>query len=284
MLPPSAASKSASANPREDAADGDRSGLPQARTSATAPGHKIFPYLLRNLTIERADQVWTSDITYIPTARGFLYRAAVMDWFAPRILAWRLSITLGVDFCINALEEALRPYGRPEIFKSDRVSQFTSDALTHVPTTNGIAISMDGKGLWRDNVFVERFWRTVKYEEGVPQGLRERRRGAFVDLTLRSSGARPIKPIMPRRPSVWQHNARSAGSASNLTRAASPTPEVDSKRETTRTGLLTERLQIQLVKLVRNSGSISHPGRSSTYRRGDSVQRTGATANIATRD
>jgi putative transposase len=135
------------------------------RTSIFAPGHKIFPYLLRDLTIERANQVWASDITYIPMARGFLYLTAVMDWFARRILAWRLSITLGVDFCIDALEEAVRLYGRPEIFNSDQGSQFTSDTFTHVLITNGIAISMDGKGSWRDNVFVERFWRTVKYEE-----------------------------------------------------------------------------------------------------------------------
>jgi putative transposase len=135
------------------------------RTSTPAPGHKIFPYLLRDLAIERSNQVWASDITYIPMARGFLYFAPVMDWFARRILAWRLSVTLGVDFCIDALEEALRLHGRPEIFNSDQGSQFTSDAFTHVLITNGITISMDGKGSWRDNVFVERFWRTVKYEE-----------------------------------------------------------------------------------------------------------------------
>jgi putative transposase len=135
------------------------------RTSNPAPGHKIFPYLLRGLVIDRANQVWASDITYIPMARGFLYLGAVMDWFARRILAWRLSITLGVDFCIEALEEALRLYGRPEIFNSDQGSQFTSDSFTDILITNGIAISMDGKGSWWDNVFVERFWRTVKYEE-----------------------------------------------------------------------------------------------------------------------
>ena len=135
------------------------------RTSAPAPGHKIFPYLLRGVTIDRANQVWASDITYIPMARGFLYLAAVMDWFARRILAWRLSITLGGEFCIEAIEEALRLHGTPEIFNSDQGSQFTSDALTDILITNGIAISMDGKGSWRDNVFVERFWRTVKYEE-----------------------------------------------------------------------------------------------------------------------
>jgi len=135
------------------------------RTSNPAPGHKIFPYLLRGMTIDRANQVWASDITYIPMARGFLYLAGVMDWFARRILTWRLSITLGTEFCIDAVDEALRLYGRPEIFNSDQGSQFTSDAFTDILITNGIVISMDGKGSWRDNVFVERFWRTLKYEE-----------------------------------------------------------------------------------------------------------------------
>src|SRR5262245_23674950 len=135
------------------------------RTSAPAPGHKIYPYLLRGLTIDRANQVWASDITYIRMARGFVYLAAVMDWSARRILAWRLSITLGVDFCIEALEEALRLYGRPDIFNSDQGSQFTSDPFTDILITRDITISMDGKGAWRDNVFVERFWRTLKYEE-----------------------------------------------------------------------------------------------------------------------
>jgi putative transposase len=135
------------------------------RTSNPAPGHKIFPYLLRDLTIDRVNQVWASDITYIPMARGFVYLTAVMDWFARRILAWRLSITLGVDFCIEAVDEALRLHGRPEIFNTDQGSQFTSDAFTDLLISKGIAISMDGKGSWRDNVFIERFWRTVKYEE-----------------------------------------------------------------------------------------------------------------------
>ena len=135
------------------------------RTSKPAPGHKIFPYLLRGVTIDRANQVWASDITYIPMARGFLYLAGVMDWFARRVLAWRLSITLGVEFCIDAVDEALHLYGSPEIFNSDQGSQFTSDAFTDILIKNGIAISMDGKGSWRDNVFVERFWRTLKHEE-----------------------------------------------------------------------------------------------------------------------
>src|SRR5262245_18567748 len=135
------------------------------RTSKPAPGRKIFPYLLRGLTIDRANQVWASDSTYIRMERGFVYLAAVMDWFARRTLAWRLSIPLGEDFCGDAVDEALRLDGSPEIFNTDQGSQFTSDAFTQVLIANGIDISMDGKGAWRDNVFIERFWRTLKYEE-----------------------------------------------------------------------------------------------------------------------
>jgi putative transposase len=134
-------------------------------TSKTAPGHKIFPYLLRGLTIDRPNQVWSTDITYIPMARGFVYLCAVMDWFARRILAWRLSNTMESEFCVEVLEDALAKYGRPEIFNSDQGSQFSGTAFTGVLIKNEIAISMDGKGAWRDNVFVERFWRSIKYEE-----------------------------------------------------------------------------------------------------------------------
>ena len=134
-------------------------------TSKPAPGHKIYPYLLRDLPVTRPDQVWAMDITYVPMARGFVYLAAVIDWFSRRVLAWRLSITLEAAFCVEALEEALARHGRPEIFNTDQGSQFTGGAFTGVLTRNGIAISMDGKGAWRDNVFVERLWRSVKYEE-----------------------------------------------------------------------------------------------------------------------
>ena len=137
----------------------------RANTSKPGPGHRIYPYLLRGLTIERPNQVWATDITYIPMARGFVYLAAVMDWFARRILAWRLSNTMEVSFCIDAVEEALANYGPPQIFNSDQGSQFTSAQFTGLLIDNGIEISMDGKGAWRDNVFVERFWRTIKYEE-----------------------------------------------------------------------------------------------------------------------
>jgi putative transposase len=134
-------------------------------TSKPAPGHEIYPYLLRDLPVTRPDQVWAMDITYVPMARGFVYLAAVIDWFSRRVLAWRLSITLEAAFCVEALEEALARHGRPEIFNTDQGSQFTGGAFTGVLTRNGIAISMDGKGAWRDNVFVERLWRSVKYEE-----------------------------------------------------------------------------------------------------------------------
>jgi putative transposase len=134
-------------------------------TSKPAQGHKIYPYLLRGMKIERPNQVWAMDITYIPMARGFVYLAAVVDWFSRRVLAWRLSITLEVEFCIEAVEEALVRHGTPKIFNTDQGSQFTSVAFTGLLQENGIAISMDGKAAWRDNVFVERLWRSVKYEE-----------------------------------------------------------------------------------------------------------------------
>jgi putative transposase len=134
-------------------------------TSKPVPGHKIYPYLLRFVAVERPNQAWAMDITYIPMARGFVYLAAVVDWFSRRVLSWRVSITMEVEFCLEAVEEALAKHGRPEIFNTDQGSQFTSAAFTGVLLDNAIAISMDGKGSWRDNVFVERLWRSVKYEE-----------------------------------------------------------------------------------------------------------------------
>ena len=134
-------------------------------TSKPAPGHKIYPYLLRSVSIGRPNQVWAMDITYIPMARGFVYLAAVVDWFSRRVLAWRLSITLEVEFCLEAVEEALVRHGKPEIFNTDQGSQFTSADFTGLLLKHAIAISMDGKGSWRDNVFVERLWRSIKYEE-----------------------------------------------------------------------------------------------------------------------
>jgi putative transposase len=134
-------------------------------TSKPCPGHKVYPYLLRGLTVDRPNQVWSMDITYIPMAKGFVYLAAVMDWFSRRVLAWRVSITMEVDFCLDAVEEALVRHGKPDIFNTDQGSQFSSAAFTGLLLDNEIAISMDGRGAWRDNVFVERLWRSVKYEE-----------------------------------------------------------------------------------------------------------------------
>jgi len=134
-------------------------------TSKRHPAHPVYPYLLRGLKIDRPNQVWAMDITYIPMARGFVYLAAVVDWYSRRILAWRLSITLDTAFCIEAIEEAMRRHGKPEIFNTDQGCQFTSEPFTRVLKAAGIAISMDGKGCWRDNVCVERLWKTIKYEE-----------------------------------------------------------------------------------------------------------------------
>src|SRR6201989_1699846 len=135
------------------------------RTTKPEPGHKIYPYLLRGIEITRPNQVWAMDITYIPMARGFVYLAVVLDWFSRRVLSWRLSITMEAAFCVETLEDALARHGKPDIFNTDQGSQFTSAAFTGVLTDHGIAISMDGKAASRDNVFVERLWRSVKYEE-----------------------------------------------------------------------------------------------------------------------
>jgi putative transposase len=138
---------------------------PKRRTSLPDRGHKIYPYLLRDMTIDRPNQVWCADICYIPMARGFLYLVAIMDWASRRVLSWRLSNTMDTDFCVDALEEALGRYGTPEIFNTDQGAQFTSDSFTRVLLDAGVRISMDGKGRWIDNVFIERLWRSLKYEE-----------------------------------------------------------------------------------------------------------------------
>lgn len=134
-------------------------------TSKPAPGNKVYPYLLKNLAITRPNQVWAMDISYIPMAKGFVYLCAVVDWFSRRVLSWRLSITLETAFCIEAVEEALSRYGKPDIFNTDQGSQFTSIDFIKVLKDADISISMDGKRAWRDNVFVERLWRSIKYEE-----------------------------------------------------------------------------------------------------------------------
>ncbi len=135
------------------------------KTTRRHPGHKVYPYLLRNLAVTRSNQAWAMDITYIPMARGFVYLAAVVDWYSRRVLSWKVSTTMDVYFCLEAVEEAMEHHGKPEIMNTDQGSQFTSQAFTGLLKGNGIQISMDGKGAWRDNVFVERLWRSLKYEE-----------------------------------------------------------------------------------------------------------------------
>jgi putative transposase len=135
------------------------------RTTKPEPGHKIYPYLLRGLEITRPNQVWAMDITYIPMAKGFVFLAVVLDWATRRVLSWRVSITMEAAFCVETLEDALARHGKPQIFNTDQGSQFTGAAFTRVLAAHDIKISMDGKGAWRDNVFVERLWRSVKYEE-----------------------------------------------------------------------------------------------------------------------
>ena len=138
---------------------------PKRRTSAPGRGHKIYPYLLGGVTVERPNQVWACDICYIPMAKGFMYLVAIMDWYSRRVLSWRVSNTLDTEFCVEALEEALSRHGAPEVFNTDQGAQFTSEAFTGVLKAHDVAISMDGKGRWLDNVFVERLWRSVKYED-----------------------------------------------------------------------------------------------------------------------
>jgi putative transposase len=134
-------------------------------TSKGHPDHKVYPYLLRGLTIDRPNQVWCADITYIPMAKGFVYLVAVMDWFSRRVLSWRVSITMETDFCVEALREAAELYGQPEIFNTDQGVQFTSAAFVDELASRGVRISMDGKGRYLDNIFIERLWRSLKYED-----------------------------------------------------------------------------------------------------------------------
>ncbi len=153
---------------------------PKRRLSELNPAHKVYPYLLRGKSITAAGQVWCADITYLPMARGFCYLTAVMDWASRRVLSFRLSNTLEASFCIEALTEALSRYGAPQIFNTDQGCQFTSEGFTSVLRQAGVAISMDGRGRWMDNVFIERLWRSVKYEEvylkgyeNIPEARRE---------------------------------------------------------------------------------------------------------------
>jgi putative transposase len=178
---------------------------PKPRTTKPAPGHKIFPYLLRGLAIDRPNQVWAADITYIPIGRGFLYLVAIIDWASRAVLAWRLSNTMDTSFCVAALEEALARFGRPEIFNTDQGSQFTSSAFTG--TLAGIRISMDGRGRWMDNVFIERLWRSLKYEDVYLKGYadgREAHAGISMWISFYNS-RRPHQALGNRTPmAVWR--------------------------------------------------------------------------------
>jgi putative transposase len=180
---------------------------PKPRTTKPAPGHKIYPYLLRDMLIERPNQVWAADITYIPIGTGFLYLVAVIDWASRAVLAWRLSNTMDSSFCVNALEEALARFGQPEIFNTDQGSQFTGAAFTGVLAAAGIRISMDGRGRWMDNVFIERLWRSLKYEEVYLKGYADGHEArAGIGSWIRFyNGRRPHQALGHRPPmTVWR--------------------------------------------------------------------------------
>jgi putative transposase len=180
---------------------------PKPRTSTPAPGHKIYPYLLRDMVLDRPNQAWAADITYLPMARGFLYLVAILDWASRAVLAWRLSNTMDVSFCLDALDEALARFGRPEIFNTDQGSQFTSAAFTGRLEAAGIRISMDGRGRWLDNVFIERLWRSLKYEEVHLKAYadgREARAGISAWMTFYNV-RRPHQALGNRAPmAVWR--------------------------------------------------------------------------------
>src|ERR1700736_602595 len=180
---------------------------PKPRTTKPAPGHKIFPYLLRNLAIDRPNHVWAADITYVPIGRGFLYLVAVIDWASRAVLSWRLSNTMDVSFCVSALEEALARFGAPEIFNTDQGRQFTSAAFTGVLTAAGIRISMDGRGRWMDNVFIERLWRSLKHEDVYLKGYADGRdaKAGITDWMAFYNHSRPHQALANRTPmAVWR--------------------------------------------------------------------------------
>jgi putative transposase len=181
---------------------------PKPRTTKPAPGHKIFPYLLRNLAIDRPNQVWAADITYVPIGRGFLYLVAVIDWASRAVLAWRLSNTMDVSFCVSALEEALARFGKPEIFNTDQGSQFSSAVFTGTLAAAGILISMDGRGRWMDNVFIERLWRSLKYEDVYLKGYADGReaKAGIADWIAFYNHRRPHQALANQMPmAVWRN-------------------------------------------------------------------------------
>jgi putative transposase len=195
---------------------------PKPKTTKPAPGNEIFPYLLRDLVIDRPNQVWAADITYIPIGRGFLYLVAIIDWFSRAVLAWRLSNTMDIVFCVDALDEALARFGRPEIFNTDQGSQFTSAAFTGRLASAGIRISMDGRGRWLDNVFIERLWRSLKYEDVYLEGYADGReaRAGIASWIGFYNGRRPHQALAGRTPmTVWREGVSGipAGNAVDMT-------------------------------------------------------------------
>ena len=195
---------------------------PKPRTTKPAPGHTIYPYLLRDITVDRVNQVWAADITYIPIGRGFLYLVAVIDWTSRAVLSWRLSNTMDVSFCVSALEEALARFGRPEIFNTDQGSQFTSAAFTGVLASAGIRISMDGRGRWIDNVFIERLWRSLKHEDVYLKGYADGREASagIAEWFGFYNNLRPHQALGNRTPmAVWRDGVTGAidGKALDMT-------------------------------------------------------------------
>ena len=185
---------------------------PKPRTTKPAPGHKIYPYLLRGLAIERPNQMWAADITYVPIGRGFLYLVAIIDWASRAVLSWRLSNTMEASFCVGALEDAPALFGKPEIFNTDQGSQFTGAAVTGTLAAAGIRISMDGRGRWMDNVFIERLWRSLKHEDIYLKGYadgREAREGIGTWIAF-YNGRRPHQALGYRTPmAVWRDGVTS---------------------------------------------------------------------------
>jgi putative transposase len=210
---------------------------PKPRTSKPTPGNKIYPYLLRGLSIERPNQVWAADITYIPLPRGFLYLVAVIDWASRAVLAWRLSNTLDASFCVAALEEALARYGKPEIFNTDQGSQFTGAAFTGVLLAAGVRISMDGRGRWMDNVFVERLWRSLKHEDIYLKGYADAREAkAGVSAYFAFYNERRLHQALGYRApmAVWRDGAarQAYGHVDNAS-ALTTCPQVEQKQQQT---------------------------------------------------
>jgi putative transposase len=181
---------------------------PKPRTTKPAPGHKIFPYLLREIAIDRPNQVWCADITYIPIGRGFVYLVAIMDWYSRTVLAWQLSNTMDASFCVTALEQALARFGKPEIFNTDQGSQFTSSDFTGLLAAAGVRISMDGRGRWMDNIFIERLWRSLKYEEVYLKGYADaaEARSAIAKWINFYNFGRPHQALRDQAPmTVWRN-------------------------------------------------------------------------------